>query len=141
MASEVDIRQRLGEPNYRGTWAGNHTVGTFDMYVLRRNLGNIIERNDPHSPETHFREAVDNVEGVIFDDLGMSIFSGEIGERSVRFTKTYAQNARHSGVFHELDYTGTRADGKTVFRGNYTPQGLPSIKGEFTLFELHPLDK
>lgn len=123
------IEQRLGEPDYTGSWNAEYPVieGRFRMWVLQRL---------PTVPQDNIYG--ERIEGIISDQLGFSIFSGKMGSdlvshrKVIEFVKVYSQPARSRGAFDRIDYRGQLDEEVGIFRGTWSISGT-QLSDEFFL--------
>ena len=68
------LQEKLSNPDYNGEWTGN-LPGKFEMYILRTGPFFIPCTVAPAVIDDVSTE-IESIEGVISDDIGISVFSG-----------------------------------------------------------------
>jgi|SRR3989344_9118872 len=108
MTLSETLLEKLGEPDYRGSWSGevytkSAGAGTFRMYILRREV---------------FGTQPEKIQGIIEDDMprNMALFVGELTHRNIRFVKRYSPTAQ--ALARDLIYEGMINDDGSI-EGQY----------------------
>jgi len=104
--------ERLGNPDFRGIWQGEKFGGEgfFTMYILRKEPTIVRVQSNQVGEIKEDAEAID---GVIFDTIGLAVFTGLLKRDSVTFTKIYSESARKKGGSSDKIFYNGNFDEKT----------------------------
>jgi hypothetical protein len=124
--------ERLGAPDFTGTWQGEKYGGEgfFTMYILRKEPTVVRVQT---SQVGEIKEDAEAIDGVIFDTIGLAVFTGLLKRDSASFTKIYSESARkRGGSSDKIFYSGNFDEKTGAYLGIF---GFSDIKdaGKFSM--------
>jgi hypothetical protein len=113
-------QEHLGKPDFTGIWQEEELgrTGYFRMFILKREPA--IVRSQTNSSGGEIGRNTELIEGVTFDILGLSFFTGLLGGDSITFTQTYSESARKEGApCDKIFYKGKYDEKKELYAGTF----------------------